>query len=159
MKDPINYMEVGLRISTLFAQSNLSQTELGEKLGVKQPQIVRFKNGESLTMDSIRSIAKYFNVSSDWLLFGEEHQGMTDKDLIPISLDFEESVFLSDDVREAFEKAINGDYSAINRIPKNQLILEINNLLQKTKHIRGVNKELTETINNYEKVLRNLKQK
>ena len=47
----------------------LSQEELAEKLNMTQRKISRMETGETEpSLEDIRTICRYFNVSADWLL-------------------------------------------------------------------------------------------
>ena len=47
----------------------LTQEELAEKLNITQRKISRMETGETEpSLEDIRTICRYFNVSADWLL-------------------------------------------------------------------------------------------
>lgn len=71
----------------------LTQTQLAEKLGVKQSQIGRYENGERIPMsDALARLAEALGVLSSWLL------GETDLKTLPSmkELTAEERLFVDD---------------------------------------------------------------
>lgn len=73
---------VGQRINTLIAESNSSQKELAEHLGLK-PNIISYwcSGARRPDIEQIAKIAKYFDVTSDYLL-GLSDISSTDGDTI-----------------------------------------------------------------------------
>ena len=65
--------KVNDRIKALRVEKKLNQSQLGEILGVKQRTISDIEKGVSNpTVTQIEKLSKFFNVSSDYLLFGIE---------------------------------------------------------------------------------------
>lgn len=65
------------RILTLIKISQKSETALEKEMGLSQGQIKHWRNGRNkISMDAIIKIAKYFGVSTDYLL------GLTDNPTI-----------------------------------------------------------------------------
>lgn len=57
------------RLKELRQEKNLSSIALGNVLGVSHSTILRWENGEILpTILHLYNIAKFFNISSDYLL-------------------------------------------------------------------------------------------
>ena len=58
------------RLQDLMKEYKITQAELASKIGVTESSISRFLNGtkNKLTIEQIISIARIFNVSSDFLL-------------------------------------------------------------------------------------------
>ena len=69
---------IGQRIRKIRTKCGLSQTALGEKLGLTGAAISKYENGESdagaLTLEKI---AKIGNRSLDWLITGDEPKNIT----------------------------------------------------------------------------------
>lgn len=64
---------LGKRIKELRKQNNLTQTELGKRLGVIKQTISSWENGiSSPSNDTLAHIASIFGVSIDYLLTGNE---------------------------------------------------------------------------------------
>jgi transcriptional regulator with XRE-family HTH domain len=64
---------MNIRIKELRRKKGISQTKLGEILGVKQAAISDIENGvNNPTVSQIEKLSKFFNVTSDYLLFGIE---------------------------------------------------------------------------------------
>lgn len=55
------------RIKTLCAESNITIQKLGEDLGFSRTAIGKWKDSSSPSVESLSKIAKYFNVSLDYL--------------------------------------------------------------------------------------------
>ena len=67
------YMEIGKIIKELRKDSNLSQTGLANIIGTTQDTISLWELGKSLPdINMLIKLAKYFNVSTDYLLGLEE---------------------------------------------------------------------------------------
>lgn len=66
-------IEIGNRIKLLRKKHKLSQNDLGDIAGLHGSNIGRIEKGTVLpTAEVLLKIAKYFNVTSDWLLTGQE---------------------------------------------------------------------------------------
>jgi len=66
---------LGSRIQTLRKQSNLSQIELGQEIGVSKSQINRYENKEvQPPADILKKLADIFNTSIDFLVYGDSEQ-------------------------------------------------------------------------------------
>lgn len=60
------------RICWLYEQNGMSQNEFAEKIFVSQPTVSKFKTGYRMpSLILLLGTAKLFNVSLDWLVFGE----------------------------------------------------------------------------------------
>lgn len=65
-------MELSERIAQVRKQAGLSQEQLGEKLGVSRQAVSKWESGQTNPdISYITAMCQLFNVSSDWLLFGE----------------------------------------------------------------------------------------
>ncbi len=61
------------RLATLRKQHNLTQQELGNRIGLTKAQVYRYEKGTSQpTLDVIKNLAIELRVSADFLVFGEE---------------------------------------------------------------------------------------
>ena len=67
-------MTVGEKIKTLRKQLGLTQTELGEKLGVQKNAVSKWETGrvDDIPGSKIRSMAALFGVSPSYLIADEE---------------------------------------------------------------------------------------
>ena len=67
-------MTVGEKIKTLRKQLGLTQTELGEKLGVQKNAVSKWETGrvDDIPGSKIRSMAALFGVSPSYLIDDEE---------------------------------------------------------------------------------------
>lgn len=60
------------RIREIRKYNNLTQTEFGERIGVKGNTITGYENGTRIPSDAIiLSICREFNVNEDWLRTGQ----------------------------------------------------------------------------------------
>lgn len=66
-------MEISERIRDIRLDANLLQYEFGERLGVGRVTINRWENFAQLPpMKMIRKMAKEFNTTPQWILYGSE---------------------------------------------------------------------------------------
>lgn len=66
-------MQVGERILKLRKENNISQEELGFKINVSRQTISKWENNEtSPDLNNLKSLAKIFNVSTDYLINGNK---------------------------------------------------------------------------------------
>ncbi len=66
-------MEMPKRLKQLRKYLGLTQTEFGEKIGVKGNTVTNYENGRrTLSEQTIKSICREFNVSYAWLVNGIE---------------------------------------------------------------------------------------
>ena len=62
-------MDVSSKISDLRKNHNLTQKELSDKIGINQSVLNRIEKGtRPIRDDELKTIADYFNVSTDYLL-------------------------------------------------------------------------------------------
>lgn len=67
-------MELHERIALARKQAGLSQEQLGEKLGVSRQAVSKWESGQSNPdVAYVAGMCRLFDVSSDWLLLGEEN--------------------------------------------------------------------------------------
>ena len=59
---------VGDRVKRLRLEKNLKQAELGEIFKCGSVSISNYENGRNISNDLLTAYAKYFNVSTDWIL-------------------------------------------------------------------------------------------
>ena len=66
-------MDLGERIALLRRQASLSQEQLGEKLGVSRQAVSKWESGQANPdLQYVMALCRLFEISSDYLLFGEE---------------------------------------------------------------------------------------
>ena len=63
------------RFSALINGCGLTQKELSVVLMMSDTAIINYKRGRVPKADELLRIAKYFNVSIEWLLTGEDNNG------------------------------------------------------------------------------------
>lgn len=65
---------IGYRIKTIRESSNLSQSEFAKRINISSEKLNSWENNESIpAAKPILAIINEFNVSSDWLLYGEKY--------------------------------------------------------------------------------------
>lgn len=68
------FMELGDRIRKLRKELGMSQAELAKKIGMHPRQLPRYEIGTGKpSIDTLKKLARYLEVSSDYLLFGEDN--------------------------------------------------------------------------------------
>lgn len=89
------------RIRALRVKNKMTQAQLGEILGIKARTMSDIENGTSNpTVSQIEKLSKFFNVTSDYLLFGIEN-------IEPIERDFLKIIRTDNKVYEALAGMLN----------------------------------------------------
>ncbi len=71
--------DLGLLIKELRKKANLTQKQLGDKLGITEPMISKYESNTSIPpFETMRSLAVIFNVSMDFL------SGMEKKTIVSV---------------------------------------------------------------------------
>lgn len=66
-------MHIARRINTLRLDAELSQIEFGKRVGVGRLAVTRWENRAQLPkMEAIRKLAKEFNTTPEWILYGSD---------------------------------------------------------------------------------------
>ena len=93
---------ISKKIKELREQNNITQNKLANDLFIKQQTVAQWENGSrALKADSIISLAKYFNVSTDYLL------GLTENKTCFSTLTVENILNLSAEHKIILDKIIN----------------------------------------------------
>ena len=81
----INQKEIGQRIRVLRKEKRLSQLELSNKLNINMDHLSRIENGnKGMSLDLLTEFSKYFSVSTDYILFGNNQNTEEIKEMIAI---------------------------------------------------------------------------
>ena len=73
-------MNIGERIKEMRKQKGLTQKEFCERINCKQTKLSYIERGTNEPGISVISeICKAFNISADWLLFGDKDEGTANK--------------------------------------------------------------------------------
>lgn len=76
-----NAMELNIKIQELRKQKGITQEELAQALYVSRTAVSKWESGRGYpNIDSLKAIAKYFSVSIDDLLCGEEILTLAEED-------------------------------------------------------------------------------
>lgn len=66
-------IHIAQRINQLRLDENISQIEFGKRVGVGRLAVTRWENREQLPlMKTIRKMAKEFNTTPEWILYGSD---------------------------------------------------------------------------------------
>lgn len=63
------------RVDFLIKKNNLTRKGLCREIGIKDSTVRSWSNGATPSVDNAYKIAKYFNVSLEWLVTGEAQPG------------------------------------------------------------------------------------
>jgi len=75
-------MEFNEKLQKLRTSLNMTQEELAEKLYVSRAAISKWESGRGYpSIDSLKAIAKFFNVTIDELICGEEMVSLVEEDI------------------------------------------------------------------------------
>ena len=81
----IDQKEIGQRIRILRKENRLSQLELSNKLNINVDHLSRIENGnKGMSLDLLTEFSKYFSVSTDYILFGNNQNTEEIKEMIAI---------------------------------------------------------------------------
>jgi transcriptional regulator with XRE-family HTH domain len=73
--------EIAQRVKELRKAAKLGQDEMARLLGIKRPAYSKIERGiNNILTEHVIKIARHFNVTTDWLLFGKEDSPGTEKD-------------------------------------------------------------------------------
>jgi transcriptional regulator with XRE-family HTH domain len=79
----LNYSEIGKRIRELRKSKNLTQEQVADLIAVSDNHVSKIETGNSsISLNVFINIAKSFDVSLDYLMFGELSGGETVNDII-----------------------------------------------------------------------------
>lgn len=79
-------MSINERIKQLRKELKLTQTEFGEKIGLKVSTISKIELGGGVSEQNIKFICEVFHVRRDWLLYGTGEQYDSGEETDPILL-------------------------------------------------------------------------
>lgn len=79
----INQKDIGQRIRVLRKEKRFSQMELANKLNINVDHLSRIENGnKGMSLDLLTEFSKYFSVSTDYILFGNNQNVEEIKEII-----------------------------------------------------------------------------
>lgn len=56
----------------LCDQKNMKPNQVGKELGISSASFTKWKNGSTPTLDALMKLSEYFNVSIDYLAYGNQ---------------------------------------------------------------------------------------
>jgi len=98
--------QFGKILKTLRTNKNLTQKELGEKLNLSKSQITNYETvGFEPSLDTVRQLARFFNVSTD-LLLGHS-TGTHDETIKETLMEVQNTYYsLNEEQRKSFAKQL-----------------------------------------------------
>lgn len=86
---PFDRTAYGERIKRLRISKNLTQEQLAEKISISRTYIVKIESGLQIGPIEIAiELAKFFNVSLDYLLLGKDNQRMERRQCLQMTIAF-----------------------------------------------------------------------
>ena len=68
MTNELERIRIGLRVAEIRKERGWTQTELGERCGIRQTHIARIENGKyNVQIDTLAAIAKAFGMTIDFI--------------------------------------------------------------------------------------------
>ena len=85
----MDYYQIGKRIREERTKQALTQEQLAEKISISRTYIVKIESGLQIGPIEIAiELAKFFNVSLDYLLLGKDNQRMERKQCLQMTIAF-----------------------------------------------------------------------
>ncbi len=95
METRYNTHKIGDRIKYLREKAGLNQTELANFLNVKPSAISNIENNKnSISLDLLVKVCKFFNVSSDFILSLDDYKLKTTSEIIDININEKNYVYI-----------------------------------------------------------------
>jgi len=115
----IEFREEAARLTKFRSKYQISQKELAETLGTKQPFISRTEKGENLlTFQHLRILRKKYNLNINWyctgvgtMISGDEDKSSLISDVTTIKKDYEDLSKLYDDLKRVVYKLARDVYN------------------------------------------------
>jgi transcriptional regulator with XRE-family HTH domain len=80
-----NYTDMGNRMFAARVKKNIKQWEIGKKLGVSQPTYSDIETGKrEININQLFIIAEALDVPVTWLLGLDNHDGLTDSEILQL---------------------------------------------------------------------------
>lgn len=77
------------RLKALRLESNLTQKEIAEKFGIKQPNYQQWESGKRKpTSDTLEKFSEFFGVSTDYLLGNSDYRSVEEDELSEVEMLF-----------------------------------------------------------------------
>lgn len=126
-------MEFNEKIQQLRRSKGLTQEELAEQLFVSRTAISKWESGRGYpNIESLRAIAKFFSVSIDDLLSGEEVLDIAEEDSKHKEINYRDTVFALLDISSIillfmpfFTQKLNGSVQAVSLVKLSEISLYI----------------------------------
>lgn len=101
-------MKLNEKIFYCRRKAGLSQEALAEELGVSRQAVSKWETGDAVPeIAKLLSLAKAFNVTTDWLLSEEEPEDVSEKNYFQESVTWESDTTDSTTSAERFEKTVD----------------------------------------------------
>lgn len=128
-----NSFEIGDRFKQLRINNGLNQTQFADKIGIQQSAVSAIEKGERLpTTDQIVTAANNFNVTSDWILFGDDSLSIAEVKEPPTEY--------SPEVKELLQvleevPTIRKSIEALAKLPERDQIIHLGEMLKNLKEL------------------------
>ncbi|HEM3610516.1 helix-turn-helix domain-containing protein [Streptococcus suis] len=96
------------RLKALRLESNLTQKEIAEKFGIKQPNYQQWESGKRKpTSDTLEKFSEFFGVSTDYLLGNSDYRTVEEDELSEVEILFRStSKGMTEEEKKVFKKEI-----------------------------------------------------
>jgi transcriptional regulator with XRE-family HTH domain len=148
---------VGMRISKLRAEHNMSSADLAKHLNLTASRVAQIQNGQSITLEVLMKISQIFDISLEYLLNGDNGYGnvnIYNTNLDPEITELDAYSILSEETREALEYAQRGNFYKLNNLSRNKILSELNSMIIFAEGHLKENKDLRRTIETYKSLLK-----
>lgn len=131
-------MKFGDRLRCLRQENDLTQEELGRRINKKKANISKYENGKlQPDLDTINVLAKFFNVTTDYLLGYTDFRGLGLVDLLDNEnlIDKPKDGRISEMQRSAIITALSADFGNLEDLPPDKQRRIIKTFIKKLEQI------------------------
>ena len=96
------------RLKALRLEANLTQKEIAEQFGIKQPNYQQWESGKRKpSFDTIEKFSNFFGVSADYLLGNTDNRAVEEDELAEVSMLFRAtSLDMTDEEKAIFKQEL-----------------------------------------------------
>lgn len=96
------------RLKALRLEANLTQKEIAEKFGIKQPNYQQWESGKRKpTSDTLEKFSEFFGVSTDYLLGNSDYRTVEEDELSEVEMLFRAtSLYMTDEEKAIFKQEL-----------------------------------------------------
>lgn len=136
-------MTIGISINKLRTDANLSQEQFAARFGVSQQSVQKWESGTAVpSLDKIVQISKYFGVSLDDLVLGNDNRVVEEmKNIVALKPQYENihnwefyASNLMTEYTQSIEEGLDVEryqdvFTAVSKLPKNELQKKLGDIL------------------------------